>query len=75
MKPTIKDVAKKANVSIATVSRILNQLPGYTEETKRKVLEAIEELNYKQCFGEGIDWKEDTDNWSSISLCFEYAFI
>lgn len=53
MKPTIKDVAKKANVSIATVSRILNQLPGYTEETKRKVLEAIEELNYKPMLWRG----------------------
>ncbi|MDX5476798.1 MAG: LacI family DNA-binding transcriptional regulator, partial [Bacillaceae bacterium] len=28
MKPTIKDVAQKANVSIATVSRILNNQPG-----------------------------------------------
>ncbi|MFC3883944.1 LacI family DNA-binding transcriptional regulator [Bacillus songklensis] len=44
---TIKDVAKKANVSIATVSRILNNQVGYTEETKRKVLKAIEELGYQ----------------------------
>lgn len=43
---TIKDVAKKANVSIATVSRILNNQKGYSEKTKRKVLEAIEELDY-----------------------------
>ncbi|HET7580125.1 MAG TPA: LacI family DNA-binding transcriptional regulator [Bacillales bacterium] len=46
MTPTIKDVAKKANVSIATVSRILNNLPGYSETTKKKVLQAIEELGY-----------------------------
>lgn len=46
MTPTIKDVAKKANVSIATVSRILNNLPGYSEDTKDKVLRAIEELRY-----------------------------
>lgn len=43
---TIKDVAKKANVSIATVSRILNNQKGYSEKTKRKVLVAIEELDY-----------------------------
>lgn len=43
---TIKDVAKKANVSIATVSRILNNQKGYSEKTKRKVLEVIEELDY-----------------------------
>jgi len=47
MTPTIKDVARMANVSIATVSRILNDLPGYSEETKKKVLEAIEELGYQ----------------------------
>ncbi|GAA0342825.1 catabolite control protein A [Oceanobacillus oncorhynchi subsp. oncorhynchi] len=43
---TIKDVAKKANVSIATVSRILNNKPGYTKETESKVLKVIEELGY-----------------------------
>ncbi|WP_117170245.1 LacI family DNA-binding transcriptional regulator [Paraliobacillus sediminis] len=43
---TIKDVAKKANVSIATVSRILNNKPGYTKETEKKVLQVIQELGY-----------------------------
>ncbi|SET17653.1 transcriptional regulator, LacI family [Oceanobacillus limi] len=43
---TIKDVAKKANVSIATVSRIVNNKPGYSKETEKKVLEVIEELGY-----------------------------
>lgn len=46
MNPTIKDVAKKANVSTATVSRILNSLQGYSEETKKKVMDAIKELGY-----------------------------
>jgi LacI family transcriptional regulator len=47
LNPTIKDVAKLANVSIATVSRIVNGLPGYTEDTKKKVQEAIEVLGYQ----------------------------
>lgn len=47
MNPTIKDVAKHANVSIATVSRIVNGLPGYSEETKKKVQESIEALGYQ----------------------------
>ncbi|MGG5253497.1 LacI family DNA-binding transcriptional regulator [Neobacillus sp. SM06] len=47
MNPTIKDVAKKANVSIATVSRILNNKPGFSEETKQKVLKVIGELGYQ----------------------------
>ncbi|WP_328591450.1 LacI family DNA-binding transcriptional regulator [Metabacillus sediminilitoris] len=40
-------MAKRANVSIATVSRIVNNQTGYSEKTKKKVLEAIEELGYQ----------------------------
>ncbi|MBI9100610.1 MAG: LacI family DNA-binding transcriptional regulator, partial [Spirochaetaceae bacterium] len=47
MKPTIKDVARKANVSIATVSRILNNLGGYSPGTKEKVDRVIVEMNYE----------------------------
>ncbi|MNZ31367.1 Catabolite control protein A [compost metagenome] len=47
MNPTIKDVANKANVSIATVSRVLNNLSGYSDKTKRKVLKTIEEMGYQ----------------------------
>lgn len=43
---TIKDIAKKCNVSIATVSNILNGKPNASEETKERVMKAIEELNY-----------------------------
>lgn len=46
-KITIKDVAKKAEVSVATVSRILNGLDGYTDETKVRVLKVIEETGYQ----------------------------
>ncbi|MEW6400980.1 MAG: LacI family DNA-binding transcriptional regulator [Chloroflexota bacterium] len=45
-KPTIKDVAKKAEVSVATVSRILNDLPGYSPATKKKVLKVIRQTGY-----------------------------
>lgn len=44
---TIKDVAQKANVSIATVSRILNDQTGYSKKTKEKVLKVIEEIGYQ----------------------------
>ncbi|WP_114497409.1 LacI family DNA-binding transcriptional regulator [Fontibacillus phaseoli] len=47
MSSTIKDVAKHAGVSVATVSRVLNNLPGYSEETKRKVEQAVKELGYQ----------------------------
>lgn len=45
---TIKDVARKANVSVATVSRVLNGLTGYTPTTEKRVRDAIKVLNY-QC--------------------------
>lgn len=47
---TIREVARRAGVSIATVSRILNndEYFGVTAETKRRVLEAVKELNYKK---------------------------
>lgn len=44
---SIKDVAKRANVSTATVSRVLRNAGNVTEETKQRVLEAIEALNYQ----------------------------
>lgn len=43
----IVDVAKKANVSTATVSRVLSKPDAVKEETTEKVLEAIKELNYQ----------------------------
>lgn len=42
---TIKDVAKEADVSIATVSRVINN-GNVKAPKKRKVLEAIKKLNY-----------------------------
>lgn len=48
MKPTIRDVAKQAKVSVATVSRILNNLSGYSEETKEKVLKVIKDIGYER---------------------------
>lgn len=44
--PTIKDVAQKANLSIATVSRVINQRGAHSQKTVDKVKQAIEELNY-----------------------------
>ncbi len=43
---TIVDVAKKCNVSVATVSRVLNGSDKVTQQTKDKVQKAIDELNY-----------------------------
>lgn len=47
MATSIKDVAKEAGVSIATVSRVLNDIDVVNEDTKKKVLDAIKELGYR----------------------------
>ncbi|MBX3065790.1 MAG: LacI family DNA-binding transcriptional regulator [Anaerolineae bacterium] len=44
--PTIRDVARFANVSTGTVSNVLNGSPLVKEETRRRVMAAIEELNF-----------------------------
>lgn len=43
---SIKEVAKHAGVAISTVSKVLNGYPNISEETKKKVNDAIRELNY-----------------------------
>lgn len=46
MKITIKDVAKYANVSVGTVSRVINGEKNVSKENFQKVLRAIEKLGY-----------------------------
>lgn len=43
----IRDVAKEAKVSVATVSRVINGGKNVSPKTKNKVLKAIRKLNYK----------------------------
>ena len=43
---TIKDVAKEAGVAISTVSNVFNRADIVSEETKQKVLLAVEKLHY-----------------------------
>ncbi|MCL1990646.1 MAG: LacI family DNA-binding transcriptional regulator [Defluviitaleaceae bacterium] len=46
-KITIYDVARKADVSLATVSRVLNNPTRVKEKTRNRVLEVIKELGYR----------------------------
>ena len=44
---SIRDVAERAGVSTATVSHVINQTRFVREETRQKVIEAVEALNYQ----------------------------
>lgn len=43
---TIKDIAKIANVSKATVSKVLNNYPGVKEETRENIIKIMKQHNY-----------------------------
>jgi LacI family transcriptional regulator/LacI family repressor for deo operon, udp, cdd, tsx, nupC, and nupG len=45
--PTIRDVARHAGVSVATVSRVLNEIPVVRSEVRERVRAAITELGYR----------------------------
>lgn len=47
MATTIKDIARKAGVSISTVSLVLNRKGYVADETRDKILSIMEEMNYK----------------------------
>lgn len=52
---SIQDVAKKANVSISTVSRVLNRRNIVNEETRKRVESAIDDLGYSpNVFARGL---------------------
>ncbi|HGI6465273.1 TPA: LacI family DNA-binding transcriptional regulator, partial [Listeria monocytogenes] len=47
MNVTIYDVAREANVSMATVSRVVNGNPNVKPVTRKKVLDVINQLGYR----------------------------
>jgi DNA-binding LacI/PurR family transcriptional regulator len=44
--PTISDIAEKAHVSSALVSRVINNKPGVSQENREKILAVMRECNY-----------------------------
>ena len=48
LKVTIADIAKSLNTTSATVSRALNDHPGISTKTKKRVLRTAEKLNYRR---------------------------
>jgi len=76
---TIRDVAREAGVSIATVSYVLNDTKPVSEETRRKVLEAARKLGYHpsnmarglrshRSYSLGYSWRPMPDGQINIIL-------
>ncbi len=43
----LADIAKHLGISVSTVSRVINEKDRVSDDTRRRVLEAVEELNYR----------------------------
>lgn len=61
---TMRDVACHADVSIKTVSRVVNREPGVAEETVARVRRAAEELGYTRDVGAGSLRSAQGRSWS-----------
>ena len=67
---TIRDVAREAGVSVATVSRVLNNKPDASPVTRRKVEDAIGKLGYAR----STQWQQlTTGKTRAISLLFPHT--
>src|SRR5688500_16069914 len=69
--PTLQDVAQKAGVSVATVSKVLSNRPYFTEETRDKVMLAVRELGYTPNFAARA---LSTGRTGIIGVVFPYIF-
>ena len=49
MPATINDIAREAGVSIATVSKVINNKAHVAPDTREKVLQVMDKLNYASC--------------------------
>jgi DNA-binding LacI/PurR family transcriptional regulator len=54
LKPTIYDVAKKADVSISTVSKVLNGTGSISEKTKKRIWKVIDELQFQPSIASSV---------------------
>lgn len=74
MNITIKDVAKAANVSVATVSRVLNKKTNVSAEAAQAVNRAVEELGYSPNFLGRDLRKSETKRILAIIASTEQSF-
>lgn len=73
---TIYDIAKKAGVSIATVSRVVNNSDGIADKTREKVLKVADELGYyPQAYAQGLARKKKNIIMVVVPVLSNYFFM
>ncbi len=70
MNTRIKDIARLAEVSIATVSLVLNEKPGVGVETRERVLRLARELQYEKPGGSSIPGRNGTTTAAGGTIQF-----
>ncbi len=73
--PTLQDVAQRAGVSTATVSRCLNTPDQVSEKTRARVLSAVHELGYAPNFGARALAAKRTGTFGAIIPTMENAIF
>lgn len=68
---TIRDIAKLADVSVTTVSKVINNYSDISEETRQKVIQVMKKENYEP---NAIARSLSTSKSFSIGLFFNYNF-
>lgn len=76
MTPTIYDIAEKAGVSIATVSRVFSGNAYVSDKTRKKVLSIAEEVGYHpQAFAQGLASKRTNNIMVVVPIISNYFFM
>ena len=73
--PTLADVARRANVSTATVSRCLNSPDQVVERTRERVMQAVKELGYAPNFGARALAAKQTNTIGAVIPTMENAIF
>ena len=76
MASTIYDIAAKAGVSIATVSRVFNQSTNVSQKTRNKVLKVAESVGYHpQAYAQGLASKKLNTIMAVVPVISNYFFM
>lgn len=64
-RPTIKDVARDADVSIKTVSNVISRSGSMRPETRQRVEKAVDDLGYSKNICQEIENRRIKTHWGS----------